>query len=63
MQIKTDRLLLRQWSEEDRLPFHLMSSDPEVMRYFPKPLSANEADDLILRLSDEIKELGFGVCA
>ena len=63
MQIKTDRLLLRQWSEEDRLPFHLMSSDPEVMRYFPKPLSANEADELILRLSDEIEQLGFGVCA
>ena len=63
MQIQTDRLLLRQWSDEDRLPFQAMSSDSDVMRYFPNLLSTSEADDLILRLSDEIEQLGFGVCA
>ena len=47
--LTTDRLLLRQWHESDREPFAAQSADPEVMRYFPKLLTRDEADALIDR--------------
>jgi len=31
--LRTPRLLLREWREEDREPFAAMSADPEVMRH------------------------------
>jgi RimJ/RimL family protein N-acetyltransferase len=35
--LRTPRLLLREWREEDRAPFAAMSADPDVMRYLPAP--------------------------
>jgi ribosomal-protein-alanine N-acetyltransferase len=42
--LATARLLLRRWREEDREPFAAMNADPDVMRYFPRPLSKAESD-------------------
>jgi RimJ/RimL family protein N-acetyltransferase len=33
--LRTPRLLLREWRDEDAEPFAAMSADPEVMRYLP----------------------------
>ena len=33
--IQTERLILRQWREEDLEPFAALNSDPQVMEYFP----------------------------
>ena len=42
--IETERLLLRQWREDDFESFALICADPEVMRYLGgKPLSRSEA--------------------
>jgi RimJ/RimL family protein N-acetyltransferase len=37
MALRTPRLLLRQWRDEDAAPFAAMSADPEVLRYLPAP--------------------------
>ena len=49
MTITTDRLLLRDWHPEDRAPFAALNADPQVMRYFPAPLTRAESDALAAR--------------
>ena len=41
--IEIPRLLLRDWKEEDLVPFAKMNCDPHVMKYFPKPLTKSES--------------------
>lgn len=60
--IETERLILRQWQEIDLEPFAELNADPEVMRYFPAPLSREESDILVDRFKDIIaanKDWGF----
>ncbi len=42
--IKTERLTLRPWREEDRALFHRLGNDPDTMRYLG-PLRSREEDD------------------
>jgi RimJ/RimL family protein N-acetyltransferase len=58
--ITTERLLLRRWREADREPFAAMNADPEVMRYFPSPLSTDESDRLIDRIEARFETVGIG---
>ena len=37
-ELRTDRLLLRRWREQDSEPFAALNADPEVMRHFPSTL-------------------------
>jgi len=53
-QLRTARLLLRQWRETDHAPFAVLNADPMVMEYFPDRLTPAESDDLIARI-----EAGF----
>lgn len=59
----TERLRLRRWRPDDRAPFAAMNADPEVMRYFPGPLSAADSDALADRLESGFEEQGFGLWA
>lgn len=61
--LKTERLLLRGWKEEDRPEFVRMNRDPQVMEYFLKPLAASESDDLFRRIQEEFAVYGFGLFA
>lgn len=63
MRLETDRLILREWRDEDRAPFAAMNADPEVMRYFPAVLSREESDGLVDRIGDHFAEHGLGLCA
>jgi RimJ/RimL family protein N-acetyltransferase len=58
--LKTDRLLLRRWSDSDRLPFQAMNADPRVMEFMPAPLSPDESDTLIARAENHFEHHGFG---
>ncbi len=40
--LKTNRLTLRPWRDSDIAPFAAMCADPDVMRYFPATMSAEE---------------------
>lgn len=59
----TERLLLRQWLSEDKIPFAVLNADPEVMAHFPSPLSAEESDALAERIRAAIAEQGWGLWA
>lgn len=61
--LRTARLILRQWKPEDLAPFAALNADPEVMRFFPKPLTREESDDLATRLAARITERGWGLWA
>ena len=57
--IETERLVLRPWRDEDRAPFAELNADPQVMRYFPAPLSREESDAVVDRLITRHAEHGF----
>ena len=57
------RLSFRSWKERDREPFAAITADPEVMRYFPKPLLKEEADQLIDRFNRHMEEKGYTMWA
>jgi RimJ/RimL family protein N-acetyltransferase len=39
-ELRTARLVLRQWRESDYTPFAALNADREVMRYFPVPITS-----------------------
>lgn len=55
--------MLRQWREADLEPFAALNADPEVMRYFPSPLTRGESDALAERERTMIAERGWGLWA
>jgi len=61
--LKTERLLLRQWTEKDFDPFYDMCSDNEVMEFFPKALSKHEGFELGRKIQSLIAERGWGFWA
>jgi len=49
-ELRSERLILRQWRDTDVAPFAVMNADPAVMEYFPAPLSAAETVAMIARI-------------
>jgi ribosomal-protein-alanine N-acetyltransferase len=62
-ELETQRLLLRRWHPDDRAPFAVLNADPEVMRYFPTPLTRQQSDDLADRVDAHIEREGWGLWA
>ena len=63
LDIATDRLLLRGWSEADKLPFAALTGDPEVMHYFPSTLTGEQSDAMVDRMSEMLQTRGWGLWA
>jgi RimJ/RimL family protein N-acetyltransferase len=61
--LRTQRLTLRRWTEEDRAPFAAMNADPAVMRYFPKVMTTQESDAMVDRIEQGFESNGFGLWA
>lgn len=61
--LTTDRLLLREWRETDRLPFQALNADPRVMEHFPALLTPEETDAGIARVQAHFDRNGFGLFA
>lgn len=61
--IRTKRLLLRPWNEEDFESFAQMNEDPRVMECFPSVLTKAESDETAQRFKAEIEERGWGLWA
>lgn len=61
--IRTERLLLRRWKEEDREPFYRLNSDPRVMEFMPACLTRAESDMLFERIDKHFHKHDFGLCA
>jgi RimJ/RimL family protein N-acetyltransferase len=61
--IRTPRLLLRPWRDEDLPAFAAMNADPKVMEFFPRPLDRGESDAVAARIRDHLTRRGFGFWA
>jgi len=61
--VRTQRLLLRPWRDEDREPFAVMNADPQVMEHFPGVMSRDASDALVDRIQEHWAELGWGLWA
>ncbi len=57
--IRTERLILRQWNDEDLLPFSQMCEDKDVMEFFPKLLTVEESYAMGEKIRSLIAERGW----
>lgn len=62
-QLETSRLVLRQWHKKDWAPFAQINADPEVMRYFPAPLTPSESNDMADKIYSLLNQRGWGFWA
>jgi RimJ/RimL family protein N-acetyltransferase len=56
--VRTERLVLRAWREDDLLPFHAMGQDAEVMRYLGPPMTLDDCRAAIARSAASLAEQG-----
>jgi RimJ/RimL family protein N-acetyltransferase len=61
--IPTDRLVLRQWREDDVPRFIALNGDPEAMRYFPSTMTAEASTAFADRIRSHLAEHGWGLWA
>jgi len=61
--LETERLVLRQWREQDKPAFADLNSDTQVREFFLETLSRIESDAMFTRYAEFIAELGWGMWA
>jgi ribosomal-protein-alanine N-acetyltransferase len=59
----TERLVLREWRDEDLEPFARLNADPRVMEHFPSLLTREQSDALVDRMTLHWQEEGVGLWA
>ena len=59
LELKTQRLRLRQWRDSDREPFAAMNADPAVMEFFPSVLNRQASDASIEAWQSQFAERGW----
>jgi RimJ/RimL family protein N-acetyltransferase len=63
VELETKRLKLRQWKNQDYLPFSKLNADPKVMEFFPSVLTKEQSDALVSEMKALIAEKGWGFWA
>ncbi|MDG2050373.1 MAG: GNAT family N-acetyltransferase [Myxococcota bacterium] len=61
--LRTPRLILRDWRDEDLAEFARINADPEVMRHFPARLDTSESDAVAARIRHHFEKHGYGFWA
>ena len=59
----SDRLGFRNWTSEDLTEFANINASPEVMEFFPKPLTQTETAEFIDRLQNHYEKNGYNYFA
>jgi RimJ/RimL family protein N-acetyltransferase len=59
----TERLLLRQWREEDLEPYAALNADPRVTEYFPAPFTPEQSLEQVTRFRADLEAGRPGVFA
>jgi RimJ/RimL family protein N-acetyltransferase len=62
-ELRTERLLLRPWRDEDRAPFAALNADPVVMEHFPSTMTRERSDAFVDFNIATIAERGWGLWA
>jgi len=63
VELETERLRLRRWTDADREPYAVLNADPIVMEHFVAPLSRAESDAHVDRIETFFAEHGWGLWA
>ena len=63
MHLQTNRLILRELTDEDFDALFEILSDSEVMKYYPKPFDADRVNGWIKWNQENYKNYGFGLWA
>lgn len=61
--LETERLILREWKDEDRSIFARMNGDPMIMEHMPRALDEKASNKLVDRFQKHFKEHGYGLYA
>lgn len=61
--LRTERLILRPWRDDDLEPFAALNADPEVMEFFPARLDRAQSDATAERIRAHFTRHGFGLWA
>ena len=62
-ELRTERLLLREWRDSDLEPFAALNADPAVMEHFPGVLTRAESDAVVDRIRTHFAVHGYGLWA
>ena len=62
-ELRTERLLLRQWTDADRETFARFNADARVMEYFSSTLSRAESNALADAIQAHLEQSGWGLWA
>jgi RimJ/RimL family protein N-acetyltransferase len=62
-ELRTGRLLLRQWRDTDLEPFAALNADPAVMELLAGCLSRADSDALARQAREKLEQHGFGLWA
>ncbi len=61
--IRTERLLLRRWRDDDRPAFAALNADPAVVEHLQGPMTRDASDAFIDRIEVHWREHGWGLWA
>jgi len=61
--LETDRLILRDWRNDDRPEFARLNADPRVMEFMPHALSREDSDAMVDQIRRSFDDHGFGLWA
>jgi RimJ/RimL family protein N-acetyltransferase len=61
--LRTKRLVMRPWRQQDRAAFAALTADPRVMEWFPALMTSAESDALVDRIEMQFRETGWGLWA
>ncbi|WP_216588352.1 GNAT family N-acetyltransferase [Streptomyces brasiliscabiei] len=59
-ELRTDRLLLRDWRESDLDPWAALNADPEVREHFPELLTREQSEASAARFRNDLGLRGWG---
>ena len=62
-ELRSERLVLRAWRDDDRAAFAALNADPAVMEFFPSMLSRAESDAMVDRIRQHFDAHGLGLWA
>jgi RimJ/RimL family protein N-acetyltransferase len=61
--IRTERLVLRRWRDDDRAPFAALNADPAVMEHMQGLMTRERSDAFVDRIEAHWDERGWGLWA
>ena len=63
VELRTKRLILRQWKQDDYPLFYRINADPQIMKFYPRTLAEDESNKMADKLRDLISLRGWGLWA